>query len=192
MKKFFKKLVGKETEENAASNIASQPREKVPCSGENHREPPFQCWNDHCHNKICQNCAQPPNENSEILCKLCTVSALNMAGGEMAFGSSDEEETKAFSGGGMAQVARVSFDPESSQVVGWESIWAIIDGEETEKTALKEKLNQGIGAYVEQNVPRKLNPNISGGIAKFKDYEIVIEDERNFILKHKDDIDPAI
>jgi len=27
---------------------------------------------------------------------------MNMVGGDMAFGSSDEEETKAFSGGGMA------------------------------------------------------------------------------------------
>ena len=68
--------------------------------------------------------------------------------GGLAFASSDEEETKDFTGGGMAQVARVSFDPNSSQVVGWDSIWAIIDGEENEKTALKEKLNQGIGAYV--------------------------------------------
>ena len=74
---------------------------------------------------------------------------MNMVGGDMAFGSSDEEETKAFSGGGMAQVARVSFDPNSSEVVGWESIWAIIDGEENEKTALKDKLNKGIGAYVD-------------------------------------------
>ena len=34
----------------------------------------------------------------------------------MEFGnaSSDEEETKDFTGGGMAQVARVSFDPHSS------------------------------------------------------------------------------
>ena len=67
---------------------------------------------------------------------------------EMAFDSSEEEETKGFSGGGMQQVARVSFDPRSSQVVGWESIWAIIEGEETEKNDLKDKLNAGIGAYV--------------------------------------------
>lgn len=33
---------------------------------------------------------------------------------------------------------------------------------------------------------------IDGGIAKYKDYEIVIEDERNFILKHKQDEEPAI
>ena len=45
-------------------------------------------------------------------------------------------------------MARVSFDPRSSQVVGWESIWAIIEGEETEKNDLKDKLNAGIGAYV--------------------------------------------
>ena len=69
----------------------------------------------------------------------------------MAFGSSDEEETKDFSGGGMAQVARVSFDPNSSQVVGWDSIWAIIEGEETEKQALKDKLGQGIIKYVDDN-----------------------------------------
>jgi len=69
--------------------------------------------------------------------------------GGMAFGgSSDEEETKGFSGGGMAQVARVSFDPNSSQVVGWESIWAIIEGEDTEQKALKDKLDEGIEKYI--------------------------------------------
>ena len=126
----------------------------------------------------------------------------------MAF-DSDEEETKDFSGGGMAQVAKVSFDKHSSQVVGWESIWAIIDGEENEKSALKEKLNVGIEAYVARtsnslpkNTPAGLNPDpvatsggmpeIDGGIAKYKDYEIVIEDDRNFILKHKEDLEPAI
>ena len=78
------------------------------------------------------------NESGEILCSLCSLSALNLVGdGDgMAFGSSDEEETKGFGGGGMKQVARVSFDPHSSQVVGWDSIWAIIDGEEQEKKAL--------------------------------------------------------
>ena len=54
----------------------------------------------------------------------------------MSFGSSEEEESKGFGGSGMQQVARVSFDPPSSQVVGWESIWKIIDGEEQEKKTL--------------------------------------------------------
>ena len=75
------------------------------------------------------------NGDGEILCTLCSLSAKNMGEG-MAFGSSDEEETKGFGGGGMKQVARVSFDPHSSQVVGWDSIWAIIDGEEQEKKNL--------------------------------------------------------
>ena len=51
----------------------------------------------------------------------------------MQFGtdSSDEEESKNFAcNGGMQVVARVSFDPRSSKVVGWDQIWAIIDGEE--------------------------------------------------------------
>ena len=38
---------------------------------------------------------------------------MNMGGGEMTF-DSDEEETKDFTGGGMAQVAKVSFDKHSS------------------------------------------------------------------------------
>ena len=126
----------------------------------------------------------------------------------MAF-DSDEEETKDFTGGGMAQVARVSFDPHSSQVVGWESIWSIIEGEENEKSALKEKLNVGIEAYVQRtsnslpkNAPTGESPDpiatsmgmpeIDGGIAKYKNYEIVIEDDRNFILKHKEDLEPSI
>ena len=131
-------------------------------------------------------------------------------GGDMAFGDSDEEETKDFTGGGMAQVARVSFDPNSSQVVGWDSIWAIIDGEENEKSALKEKLNVGIEAYVQRTsqpldktklgaagtsstpIEFPIESNIDGGIAKYKNFEIIIEDDRNFILKHKEDLEPAI
>ena len=35
-------------------------------------------------------------------------------------------------------------------------------------------------------------PEIDGGIAKYKNYEIVIEDDRNFILKHKEDLEPSI
>ena len=70
-------------------------------------------------------------------------------------------------------------------------------------------MNVGIEAYVARtsnslpkNVPAGLNPDpvatsggmpeIDGGIAKYKDYEIVIEDDRNFILKHKEDLEPAI
>lgn len=83
-------------------------------------------------------------------------------------GSSDEEETKGFSGSGMAQVARVSFDPHSSSVVGWDSIWRIIEAEDSHKDALKDKLNDGIGAYVEKQrisvngpipTPEKITPD---------------------------------
>ena len=54
----------------------------------------------------------------------------------MDFDSDGDEEEQKFDGGGMNLEARVSFDPNSSQVVGWESIWAIIDGEEQEKSLL--------------------------------------------------------
>ena len=66
----------------------------------------------------------------------------------MDFDEDDDEEVKGFGGNGLEVVARVSFDPNSSQVIGWDSIWAIIDGEENEKNALRDKLNAGIGAYV--------------------------------------------
>ena len=65
----------------------------------------------------------------------------------MSFGSSDEEEEKNFSGAGLKQVARVSFDPNSQQVVGWETIWAKIEGEEEEKKSMEQKLQQGVNAY---------------------------------------------
>ena len=41
----------------------------------------------------------------------------------------------------------MSFDPESQQVVGWDSIWAIIEVEENDKKAFEDKLQAGIGAY---------------------------------------------
>ena len=66
-------------------------------------------------------------------------------------GSSSDGEG-AFTGGAMQQVARVSFDPHSSQVVGWDSIWKIIDAEEKDKSDLVAKLNAGVGAYVSNNL----------------------------------------
>ena len=117
MKAFFKKLVGKDkpakqTPEEESKEESKQPaRQKIPCTQDQHREPPFKCWNDHCMSKVCQQCAQPPNENGEILCNLCMLSANNL---NMEFGSSDEEETKNFSGAGLNPVARVSFDPHTS------------------------------------------------------------------------------
>lgn len=47
----------------------------------------------------------------------------------MGFDSGSDEEAK-FDGGGMNLEARVSFDPKSKNVVGWESIWSIIEVEE--------------------------------------------------------------
>ena len=58
-------------------------------------------------------------------------------GDAMDFGGSDEEELKDVDGKGMQQIAHVTFDHSSSQVVGWDSIWAIIDGEDQEKMALQ-------------------------------------------------------
>ena len=121
---------------------------------------------------------------------------------------SDDEEVKGFGGGGLEVVARVSFDPHSSQVVGWDSIWAIIDGEENEKSALKDKLNAGIDAYVgaqrasasipagpggpQPGSPPGGGGIVDGGIAQYRDFEIVVEDDRNFVLKHKEDATQAI
>ena len=149
MKKFFKKLVGRgENKDSAASARKSkeetkepEPRQQgPPCEGDKHRDLVFKCFNDTCQEKLCTSCAPPMNKKGEILCKLCTLSAMNLnndSGDGMAFGgtgSTDEEDN--FGGSGMRQSAHVSFDKHSSQVVGWDSIWAIIDGEEQEKKSL--------------------------------------------------------
>ncbi len=42
----------------------------------------------------------------------------------------------------MKQIAHVSFDTHSSQVVGWDSIWAIIEGED-KGAAEKEEEERG-------------------------------------------------
>ena len=88
---------------------------------------PFPCGNDDCpnRNQICKACGIQ-NEANDILCKLCSLSH------EMCFGgASDSDDPDDFKPEKqIAQVGRVSFDPNSSQVVGWDSIWAIIDGEE--------------------------------------------------------------
>jgi len=115
MKNWFKKLVGKDkpaaenkNQHKSASAQSAVMMERVVCTDNQHAEPAFKCFNDFCMNKICSRCAHPPDENNNILCKLCTISAVNMNG--MAFDSSSDEEEKGFSGSGLKQNAHVYFD----------------------------------------------------------------------------------
>jgi hypothetical protein len=64
-------------------------------------------------------------------------------------GDSGSSGDEAFTGGSMTLEARVSFDPKNKSVVGWDSIWAIIDAEEKDKNDLIAKLNAGVGKFVE-------------------------------------------
>ena len=152
MKKFFKKLVGRGNDEVTVPAVGQNQPEEVkmhpPCQPDAHRDLAFTCFKENCSTRICNFCAPPMNADQEIICKLCALSAANL--GDMAF-SSDEEETKAFSGTGMTQIARVSFDPHSSQTVGWDSIWAIIEGEDKEKDAFKQKLDGGVTDYIKKS-----------------------------------------
>ena len=111
--------------------------------------------------KICKNCAMNVNDSGEILCKLCALAAMNADGG-LAFDSSEEEECKGFDGGSVRQSGKVTFEKESGQVVGWDSIWAIIEGEENEKKALEEKLGAGVQSYVAR-MSRPINHGVAGG-----------------------------
>ena len=68
----------------------------------------------------------------------------------MNFGEgSNSSGDEAFTGGSMSLEARVSFDPKNKSVVGWDSIWAIIDAEEKDKNDLVAKLNMGIANFVD-------------------------------------------
>lgn len=120
---------------------------KIVCTENQHAEPAFKCFNDFCMNKICSKCAHAPDVNNNILCKLCMISAVNIGENGMAFASDSEEEEK-FDGTGLQQNAHVYFDQHSSQVLGWQSIWAIIEGEEEDKKNLERKLQDGIQAYI--------------------------------------------
>lgn len=43
----------------------------------------------------------------------------------------DDDELADFSSGGqMKQVAKVTFDRNSSKVIGWDSIWSILEAED--------------------------------------------------------------
>ncbi len=82
MKKFFKKLVGRGDQQQAASEsiseetkVAETPNTAViPCADGVHRQANFKCWNDHCQAILCFSCARPPNKHNQILCDLCHVS----------------------------------------------------------------------------------------------------------------------
>lgn len=114
-------------------------------------------------------------------------------------GASDSDDANDFKPENqIAQVGRVSFDPNSSQVVGWESIWAIIDGEESEKRQCEAKMNEGVTDYIRKSnsmpkgpiKPAQSEPSeviVDAGIAQYKDYEIIVIDDRNFIMQHRNE-----
>ena len=147
MKKFFKKLVGKDTTDptqasaaasEASSNFrlqeesknAEQAQQAVrPCTDGMHRQANFKCWNDHCQAILCFSCARQPNDQNQILCDLCHMSHANLGGN-----ASDSSDDFAFDNGrGMEQTAHVTIDPRSSKVVGWDKIFAIIEAEDKER-----------------------------------------------------------
>ncbi len=99
------------------------------------------------------------------------------------------------SGAGMEQTAHVTIDPRSSKVVGWDKIFAIIEAEDKERKEIEAKMDQAVLDYrnsgnqsnlridesiVSLDSPQNDNNNVDGGIAQYKDYEVVIENERNF------------
>jgi len=125
------------TSASSAASTTTQ-KKKIPCSETRHRQPEFPCSQDHCQNKICTNC-MVKQESGDFICNMCMMSIemLGDGGTGMDFNSSsDEEEFK--SGGGMQKVASVTIDKRTSQVVGWDSIWAIINAEDEEREKMEQ------------------------------------------------------
>ena len=83
---------------------------------------------NNCQSTLCGNCAPEPNAQNELFCSLCRLAAVNM---DMDF---DDEELADFStGNSMKQVAKVTFDRNSSKVIGWDSIWSILEEEDKQE-----------------------------------------------------------
>ena len=71
----------------------------------------------------------------------------------MSFGSDDDTD---ITGGTIERTGRVTFDHNSSQVIGWDSIWAIIEGEEKDKDLLRDRLQNGVTDYVRERDSKPL------------------------------------
>ena len=102
MKAFFKKLKKKPNEEKVEQNEEL----KSVCTDYNHLKNRIACKYEGCENWICLACCT----NKVQMCKLCTITAINMAtlvnnDNEL---EEEKEETKDFSGTGIAMVNRVS------------------------------------------------------------------------------------
>lgn len=69
-----------------------------------------------------------------------------------------EEELSDFStGSSMKQVAKVTFDRNSSKVTGWESIWSILEAEDQLKGSenMRGELERGVEKYKESVIPKQ-------------------------------------
>lgn len=175
MKKFFKKLVGKDTSDSTQASAAeasqnsrqpeeskkaeqAQPQAVRPCADGVHRQANFKCWNDHCQAILCFACARQPNDQNQILCDLCHMSHANLGGN-----ASDSSDDFAFDNGrGMEQTAHVTIDPHSSKVVGWDKIFAIIEAEDKERKDLEAKMDEAVGKYLDGRVVKEPEPVDNG------------------------------
>lgn len=101
----------------------------------------------------------------------------------------------------MEQTAHVTMDPRSSKVIGWDKIFAIIEAEDKEKREIEAKMEHIVTGYFEGRMSGKTptdnesvvslespqDVDVDGGLAQYKDYEVHIRDERNFVLRHRTD-----
>ena len=174
IKGIFKKDKNREdAEESPAQKSApasTTQKKKILCTETRHRQPEFPCSQDHCQNKICTNCLVK-QESGDFICNMCMMSIemLGDGGTGMDFNSSsDEEEFK--SGGGMQKVASVTIDKRTSQVVGWDSIWAIINAEDEEREKMEQSQQKGLINFLKYNnekeddskVPIQETPAVEG------------------------------
>jgi len=112
----------------------------------------FKCDKMNCEQILCNKCIGSKLANGTRLCILCTLNNHNTASTDISLGVSDElnkENGKAI--GSWEQTVSVKRDPSTNTVIGWDSLYSVIDQENKLQADKLEKVKKLQKDFVERN-----------------------------------------
>lgn len=154
----------------------SAPTVRQICDDTTHHGVQIPCQKENCRNVICTNCAIHKDEQGMLICNLCKYNMEFVEGPKASEQSRPDSDEFGFTGSGVEHDTGVSFDRESGAIVGWDTIFSMINADEeaNELSALQE----GVTRFLDRE---------KEGLAYFREYNVVVEDERSFTLRHPRD-----
>ena len=156
---------------------AQMQQKKMPvkqCTETTHYGKIQQCAKKNCTAEVCPNCRQPSASDGKFYCMLCQMAIDS----DLQFDQEKEDEMirKSKSTRPFEQTVSVKIDAKTGTIVGWDSLFRLIEAEEAAK--LKNKSAQDGWSKVGDKLLKKVRPG---------DYTITPVGVNNdkFIIEHR-------